>query len=183
MNTATTQIWDAKKEYREWLINKVNTVEDYTFLLRELFSIDFYYIVKYDEDRGADGLALRDGWAESINYKGSLEDFGVANVLEVLIGIAIRIEFQLFGTKYAYDWDYVRIFWDLIDNLGLGNMHGTLSRYDFDEIHEIVTLFLKRDYFRHKKCNIFKIDDYGKDHRKLNIWAQMGLYIRERWPK
>lgn len=170
-----------KKEYRDWLINKVNTVEDYTFLLRELFSIDFYPIIRYDEDRGADGLELREVWAEEVGYNGPL-DFGEPNVLEVLIGIAKRIEFQLFGTRYIDDWDYVRIFWDMIDNLGLGEMFGTLSRYTFDEINEIVTHFLNREYFRHKKGNIFIIENDGRDHRKLNIWTQMGLYIREKWP-
>lgn len=173
---------EARRAYRDWLIRRVNIVEDYTYLLRELFKIQFYSLVKYDEDRGMDGLALREEWATSVGYTGSL-DFGVANVLEVLIGIALRIEFQLFGTKYYDEWDYVNIFWDMIDNLGLGEMYGALSRYTFDEINEIVTHFLQRDYFRHKKGNIFIIENDPRDLRKLNIWVQMGLYIREKWPK
>lgn len=170
-----------EKDYREWLIDKVNAVEDYTYLLRELYSTEFYSLVKYDEDRGMDGLMLRDEWANFVDYRGSL-DFGVANVLEVLIGVARRIEFQLFGTPYVDDWDYIRIFWDMIDNLGLINMYGTLSRYTFDEISDIVTHFLNRTYFRHRKGNIFILEEESKDLRKLNIWTQMGLYIREKWP-
>ena len=172
---------EAEKIYREWLISQVNTVEDYTYLLRELYNIEFFSLVKYDEDRGVDGLALREQWATGVRYEGSL-DFGAANVLEVLIGIAKRIEFQLFGTKYYEEWDYVNIFWDLIDNLGLGDMFGDISRYTFDEIHEIVSHFLNREYFRHKKGNIFIFENEPKDLRKLNIWTQMGLYIREKWP-
>lgn len=170
-----------ERAYRDWLIDRVNIVEDYTYLLRELYSIEFYSIIRYDEDRGTDGLALRDEWAGEVGYKGSL-DFGVANVLEVLIGIARRIEFQLFGTQYVNDWDYIRIFWDLIDNIGLGDMYGTLSRYTFDEIRDNVTHFLNKDYFRHKKSNIFMIDEDPRALRKLNIWTQMGLYIRKKWP-
>lgn len=172
---------DVEKAYRDWLVDDVNIVEDYTYLLRELYNIEFFSLVKYDEDRGVDGLALREKWATEVNYNGSL-DFGPANVLEVLIGIAKRIEFQLFGTKYYDEWDYINIFWDLIENLGLGEMFGTLSRYTFDEIHEKVTHFLNRDYFRHKNGNIFKFQNEPKDLRKLNIWTQMGLYIREKWP-
>lgn len=172
---------EAERAYRDWLINKVNTVEDYTYLLRELYSIEFYSLVKYDEDRGMDGLALRDEWATEVKYNGDL-DFGAANVLEVLIGIAKRIEFQLFGTQYYDEWDDVKIFWDMINNLGLGDMFGTLSRYTFDDIHEKVTHFLERDYFRHKNGNIFRFENEPKDIRKLNIWTQMGLYIREKWP-
>lgn len=172
---------EAERAYRDWLIDQVNIVEDYTHLLRELFSIEFYSLIKYDEDRGADGLALREEWATVVRYNGSL-DFGAANVLEVLIGIAKRIEFQLFGTRYVDEWDYVNIFWDMINNLGLIDMFGTLSRYTFDEINEIVTHFMDRDYFRHEKGNIFVIKNDNRDLRKLNIWTQMGLYIREKWP-
>lgn len=173
---------DAARAYRDWLVDKVNVMdEDYTYLLRELFGIEFYSIVKYDEDRGMDGLALREEWAEGVRFLGSL-DFGNANMLEVLIGIAKRIEFKLFGTEYYDEWDYVKIFWDLINNLGFSEMFGDISRYVFDEIRENVTHFLNRDYFRHKNSNIFRFENEPKDLRKLNIWTQMGLYIREKWP-
>ena len=78
---------EVEKAYRDWLVDDVNIVEDYTYLLRELYNIEFFSLVKYDEDRGVDGLALREKWATEVNYNGSL-DFGPANVLEVLIGIA-----------------------------------------------------------------------------------------------
>ncbi|MDX9917284.1 MAG: hypothetical protein RBT15_04635 [Gudongella sp.] len=173
---------ESERAYRDWLIDQVNIIEeDYTHLLRELYSIEFYSLVKYDEDRGMDGLALRDEWAEGVGFKGSL-DFGNVRVLEVLIGIARRIEFQLFGTRYYDEWDEVAIFWDMIENLGLDSMFGDISRYVFDEIRENVTHFLNREYFRHKKGNIFKFHNEPKDLRKLNIWTQMGLYIREKWP-
>jgi hypothetical protein len=172
---------EAERAYRDWLIQKVNTVEDYTYLLRELFNIEFYSFIKYDEDRGMDGLVFREDWANEVGYQGSL-DFGAANVLEVLLGIANRIEFQLFWTHYIDEWDDVRIFWDMIDNLGLIDMYGTLSRYTFDEINENVTHFMNKEYFRHKKGNIFVLQDDPRDLRKLNIWTQMGLYVREKWP-
>ena len=170
-----------EQRYCEWLINKVNTPRDYSILLRGLYSIEFYSLLQYDEDRGHDGLALREEWADIVKYSGSL-DFGVANVLEVLIGISRRIEFQLFGTKYYDSWNDVRIFWDLINNLGLSEMYGEYACDAFDEISEIVTLFLNRKYICHKKCNIFVLDYDPRDLRKLNIWTQMGLYIREKWP-
>lgn len=181
-NKGGENLIESERAYRDWLIDQVNIIEeDYTHLLRELYSIEFYSLVKYDEDRGMDGLALRDEWAEGVGFKGSL-DFGNANVLEVLIGIARRIEFQLFGTRYYDEWDDVTIFWDMIENLGLDGMFGDISRYVFDEIRENVTHFLNREYFRHKKGNIFKFNNEPKDLRKLNIWTQMGLYIREKWP-
>lgn len=172
---------NAEKSYRDWLIAQVNNrPEDYTYLLRELYNIKFYALVKYDEDRGVDGLALRDEWAEGLGFKVNL-DFSEANVLEVLIGIARRIEFQLFGTPFYDEWDYTAIFWELIHNLGFSDMFGTLSRYVFDEIRQNVSHFLDREYFRHRNCNIFKFDHTPKNLQNLNIWTQMGLYIREKW--
>ena len=171
------------REYRDWLISLVNDrTNDYTQLLRELYSIEFYALVNYDEDRGKDGLMLREEWAEGSRFKGSL-DFGVANVLEVLIGIAKRMEFQLFGSRYCDDWDYVDIFWDLIDNLGLGHVFGDVSRDVFDEISQNVTHFLNREYFRHKKGNIFVFENSPKNLQNLNIWSQMAIYMREKWPR
>lgn len=172
----------AERAYRDWLINKVNDrVEDYTHLLRELYTIEFYSLVKYDEDRGTDGLALRDEWAAEVGYNGPL-DWSVANVLEMMIGVAKRIEFQLFGTPYTDDWDYVNVFWLLVENLGLRDYFGDISRYVFDEIRQNVTHFLNREYFRHKNGNIFTFENEPKNLQKLNIWTQMGLFVREKWP-
>ena len=168
-------------EYYEWLISSVNIIEDYSDLLFELYNIEFYSLMKYDEDRGMDGIALRNEWAYRFGYKDSL-DFGPPSVLEVLIGIAKRIEFQIYGPTYMYEWDYIRIFWELIDNLGLGDMFGALLCDDFDEIRSKVTHWLERAYFRSKSGNIFDFKEWPKNIRKLNIWDQMTIYIREKWP-
>jgi hypothetical protein len=173
------------RDYRDWLISLVNDRRaDYTHLLRELYTIEFYSLIDYDEDRGKDGMMLREEWydgTESVRGKVSL-DFGVANVLEVLIGIAKRMEFQLFGTQYYDDCGYINIFWDLIGNLGLEGIYGDVSRDIFDEIRSKVTHFLDRDYFCHKSCNIFVFENTPKNLKKLNIWTQMAIYFREKWP-
>ena len=177
------EMTSVERDYRDWLISLVNDrKQDYTQLLRELYSIDFYSLVNYDEDRGKDGLMLREEWVKGSRFKGSLSAFGVANVLEVLIGIARRMEFHLFGTRYYNDWDYVNIFWDLINNLGLYEIYGDVSRDTFDEIRQKVTHFLERDYFRHKNGNIFVFENNPKNLQKLNIWDQMAIYMREKWP-
>lgn len=170
--------------YIDWLVDCVNVMEDrdYSDLLYRLSEIEFYPLINYDEDRGDDGIALRELWVIETGIQSDL-DFGGASVLEVLIGIAKRIEFQLFGSHYIDEWDYVKVFWDMIWNLGLEEFSGTLSRDTFEEIHRIVTLWLNREYFRHKKGNIFIIENDPRNMRKLNIWTQMSLYIREKWPK
>lgn len=175
---------DDRTIYIDWLVNLVNVMvyRDYTDLLYMLSEIEFYPLINYDEDRGDDGIALRELWSSVTDIQSDL-DFGGASVLEVLIGIAKRIEFQLFGSHYIDEWDYVKVFWDMIWNLGLEDFSGTLSCDTFDEVDRIVTLWLNREYFRHKKGNIFIIRNDNRNMQKLNIWTQMTLYIREKWPK
>lgn len=173
-------MFELDKEYREWFIDQLNVIDglDYGPLLCELFDVEFYSLVKYDEDRGADGMALRDVWAKEIGYRDRF-DFGPPKLLEVLVGIAKRIEFQIFGSQYIDEWDYVKIFWDLIWNLGLKDMHGDLSKRDCDTFLERCDTFLERC---DKNVTLFCIKNDHRDMRKLPLWTQMGLYVNEKWP-
>jgi hypothetical protein len=164
---------NAENEYITWLVNKMNIVDgrNYGMLLRELYRQDFYAIIKYDEDRGADGIALRRIWADEVGYEGVLA-FGPPRVLETLVGISLRIEDQIFGGPWADEWDYKRIFWDLINNLGLLEYDGVLSSSDYDNIVTILEEFLSKTSHCDTFANIFKFSVTPKDLRKMNIWAK-----------
>ena len=169
-------------DYRDWLVGYVNNGrEDYGPMLRELSRKEFYSLVKYDEDRAADGVALRETWAETVGYRGDTA-WGPCTVLEVLIGIALRIEFQLFGSRWMDEWQAPEIFWEMARNLGLEKYAGDLSEQKYDEISLICDKFVERLYKRHGEGNIFGPQNTEKDVRKMNIWAQMGLFMREKWP-
>lgn len=169
-----------EKRYRKWLVDQVNIFgdRDYTDLLCVLYDIEYYSIVKYDEDRGMDGVALRDSWMDEVGVRVDA-NWGNVNVLEVLVGIAKRMEFQLWGSRYMDEWNYQKLFWDLINNLGLSGMSGTLEKDDCDTIFIFVTDFLDRCY---TFGNIFVTQEGVRSMRKMNIWAQMMLYLREKWP-
>lgn len=181
MNSSIEKI---ERNYRDWLIESVGSFEDknYAPLLRELYRREFYSLVKYDEDRGSDGIALRGNWAELHNVDSDGLNFGPCKVLEVLIGISQRIEFQLFGSQWAEEWDYKKVFWHLLDNLNLLEYEGILKGSEYETVIHICDAFCARKY----KCdgfgNIFRIFDSEKDVRKMNLWTQMGLYIRQKWP-
>ena len=172
-----------EEDYVTWLVDKMNIVSDrnYGMLLRELYRIEFYSIIPYDEDRGADGLELRGSWADEMGYDGPVS-FGPPRVLEVLIGIALRIEFQLFGSKYAADWDYKRVFWDLINNLELLEMDGVLTREDYRKIGDTIEGFLGKSVTCDVFPNIYRFCVTPENLRKKNLWDQMHLYIAEKWP-
>ena len=104
--------------YIDWLVNLVNVMEDrdYSDLLYTLSEIAFYPLVNYDEDRADDGIALRELWAIETGIQSDL-DFGGASVLEVLIGIAKRIEFQLFESHYI---DKMVLLLNMLMEIGFG---------------------------------------------------------------
>ena len=174
---------NAENDYLTWLVKRMNVVDgkNYGMLLRELYRFEFYSIVQYDEDRGADGIALRDGWADEVGYRGSIL-FGPPRVLETIIGISLRIEDQIFGGPWADEWDYKRIFWDLINNLGLLKYDGVLNSSDYDKIVTVLNGFLSRTYHCDGFGNIFSFSVTPNRLRKLNLWGQMHLYIAEKWP-
>ena len=174
----------AEKRYREWLINTVNIVEgrDYTELLYILYDTKFISLVAYDEDRAADGVSWREVWADEFIFNGSL-NWGECNILELLFGVAARIEFQNFGSVWADEWPLEMIFWDMINNLGLMGYDGPINDTESVTISNILDIFCHREYKRHKKGNIFVLFDTNKDLSKLAIWDQIKLYIREKWPK
>lgn len=173
---------DIETDYQNWLVHRMNVVphKNYGMLLRELYRWEFWSDVPYDEDRGADGIALRGVWADEVGYRGVV-NFGPPRILETFVGIALRIEDKIFGGPLADEWDYKRIFWDLINNLGLTDFDEILSASDYEKVGTLLENFLKkvsRDTFP----NIFRFSVTPKNLRKMNIWTQMGLYIAEKWP-
>jgi len=170
-------------EYLTWLVKKMNVVphKNYGMLLRELYRWEFWSNVPHDEDRGSDGIALRGVWANEIGYE-EYSDFGPARVLETFIGIAIRIEDKIFGRPLVDEWDYKRIFWDLINNLGLINYDGVLNSEDYDKVGVVLERFLHKKGNCDTFPNIFVFFDTPKNLRKLNLWSQIGVYIGEKWP-
>lgn len=172
--------------YKDWLIGLVNVCdEEYRPLLSILHDIPFIPMVRGDEDRASDGVHLRSEWLETLGIEGEIDIFwGECSVLEMLIALSKRIEFQIYGRKDYEIWPMERIFWDLIHNLdGLDRYFGSkLTRKEVSEVHEIVDFFVQRMYQTAKKRNIFHFRNKKVHYWKMSIWDQMGLYLREKWP-
>lgn len=173
----------AENNYLTWLVQQMNVVDgkNYGMLLRELYRYEFYSVIKYDEDRGADGVALRRTWANEVGYNGPL-DFGPATVLETIIGISLRIEDQIFGGPWADEWDYKKVFWDLINNLNLMDFDGVMNDSDYKYVGTVLEAFLSKSVTSDVFANIFHFSEKNRNIRKTNLWGQMHLYIAEKWP-
>lgn len=156
---------------------------EYDKLLSELHGIDFYSLIPNDDNRGEDGKQLRERFEdEEGGPQGlSLSHDKPCTVLEMLIGLAYRLEFESANShweKTPGEW-----FWILLDNLGLGwcdnNMFVQIN--NTDEIHQKIGVFLDRHYKSDGSGGLFPLKEPRKDQRRVEVWYQMSAYIMENY--
>ena len=156
-------------------------------LLSVLHSIDFYALIPNDDNRGEDGKQLRDRFVDEEGLQTlSLGQWtrldiptGPCTVLEMLIGLSYRLEFETEQSQWEKTTD--EWFWILIDNLGL---LGIYSRENLSagDVHSIVKIFLDRRYGSDGSGGLFPLKDPQKDQRRVEIWYQMSAYVIENYP-
>ena len=164
--------------YFEWLCNIIGDKSSYDRLLTRLHQLDFLYILPMDENREIDGLDLRHRFAYVTGHKVD-DDFlseRPCSVLEMMVALALRIEEDI-----AYDPDIgSRVhcwFWDMVSNLGLGDMDD--YHYDEDYVDDVIDRFLYREYKRNGEGGLFTIENCPHDLRTVEIWYQMGWYMND----
>ena len=176
---------DIRQDYFEWLCEKVHVDQgerSYRILLRDLFLKHFYSLIPHDENRASDGLELREQYLRDIWYPKYVEIDGECTVLEMLLGLANRIDFEL-SEPYGEDASDRAIswFWEMLDNLGL--LEFSDDRYfDFGGaryVNQIVDRFLERDYAWNGEGGLFPLKDSQEDQRDVEIWYQMNAYLME----
>ena len=169
--------------YLDFLGNIVGRTYEYSILLEYLHGIEFYSLVPNDDNRSADGEHLRYIFENEVGPSGapSVPD-GPCTVLEMLIGLSYRLEFELLGGQFerpAGDW-----FWVLIDNLGLDFADDIqFGRPETAmEVHNIVMKMLERRYDTAGNGGLFPIKKPSKDQRRVEIWYQMSAWVNEKYP-
>ena len=176
-----------EQDYFEFLcdIIGVNRVgHSYWILLSELHKRPFYSFVDHDENRASDGIELREEYLRDIHYPMYIELEGECSVLEMLIGLARRMDFE---TSDPYDFSESSNrtpywFWEMLDNLGF---------LPFDDesyveyggkvfVNREIDRLLERGYSRNGNGGLFPLESSSKDQRKVELWYQMNAYLRER---
>lgn len=166
-------------DYFEWMYNLVCGERfapglGFRKLLTFLHDTEFIYFVPYDENRAADGVALRYRFCY-INECTDLEWClsGPCSVLEMLIALAIRCEEIIddleIGDRTS-QW-----FWNMISNMGLGAMNDT--NYNEWLVNDVITRFLNRDYEPDGRGGLFRVRDWDRDMRTAEIWHQLLAYM------
>lgn len=172
-----------KNRYFDFLCNIVGRTYEYTKMLGELHGIEFYSLIPNDDNRCEDGKQLREKFNNEEGQQAlSQSDLGECTVLEMLIGLSFRLEFETMSSRWEKtpsEW-----FWILIDNLGLewcddAMYEQTESR---DEITTKIKVFIDRQYKSDGNGGLFPLRNPRKDQRRIEIWYQMSAYILENYP-
>lgn len=160
--------------YFEWLLELVCEGKymkrvQYRRLLAWLYKTEFISVLPMDDSRVEDGLDLRDQFGDPDNSM-------PCSVLEVMVALAIRCERHIMGNSEIGDrtgkW-----FWDMVNNLGLGQM----SDFSFDPeyVDSTIMKLLFREYEPNGKGGLFTVNNPREDMRKVDIWYQMCWYLDE----
>lgn len=177
-----------KNRYFEFLCNIVDPEQTgkYDGLLSELHGIEFYSLIPNDDNRGEDGKQLRQRFIdEEGQHALSQCQIGECTVLEMLIGLSYRLEFETMGSRWEKtpeEW-----FWILLDNLGLSHSRvhpdkGIIQIPCSDDIHARIEIFLDRKYEATGHGGLFPLKKPRKDQRRVEIWYQMSAYVLENYP-
>lgn len=166
-------------DYFEWLYDLVCGDRfargmTYRKLLTFLHDEEFIYFVPYDENRAAEGMALRYRFClihDCTELEWCLT--GPCSVLEMMVALVIHCE-DLMDDPEIGDrtgqW-----FWNMIANMGLGSMNDT--NYDEHLVNDVVTRFLNREYEPDGRGGLFRVRGWERDMRTAEIWHQLMAYI------
>jgi hypothetical protein len=169
-----------KEEYFEWLYNYVckgrsHSKVSYRKLLECLHQIEFTFFVPNDVNRAKDGVDLRYRFA-MVEDDERITDIldGPCTVLEMMVALSIRCEETIMDdTQYGDrtgQW-----FWNMMSNLGIGNMPDDI--FDREIVEDAIYRFLERRYDPDGKGGLFHIRGCSDDLRNVEIWVQLCWYL------
>lgn len=169
------------RDYFDWLVDQIigdKDIEQYHELLWYMFEREFTWIIERDQNRAADGVALRDRYFEEMSISEAIsDDIAVrpCSFLEFLIGISSR-----FSSQFC-DPDDQRVdlcFWELMENVNLVEKLGKVGK-NYDEIIDII---LERKYDKDGTGGLFPLRKPAKNQRSVEIWYQLQAYLMEKKP-
>lgn len=159
-----------RDDYYDWLLDRVGfNKRGYSKLMSTLFDIQFEYKIDQDENRVKDAMDL---WFEYTDM--SHRNYNVS-VLEVLIALAVRIDYE-----YLMDEDGPEmIFWEMCCNLELDRYSD--RHFNEDAVKSIVNSWMRRDFDNDGEGSIFPLNRTNQDQRRVEIWSQMQEYLSENY--
>ena len=179
-----------EEEYYEFLLSFLGEGEDQLpsifdsyHLLWKLHHTEFRYSAMMDRNRDMDGREWRNRYGGEISPAFLRRP---ASVLEVLLGLADRMAFELDDEDGLAPY-----FWEMLDNLGIN-----FTDYQFAEglvtdrqVDKAVQRWMSRQYDDYGRGGIFPLEFvpelYGsnefQNQNRLELWYQMQLYLAENY--
>lgn len=179
--------FDIEQDYFTWLCELIHIDQmetSYLNLARDLHHRKFYSLVDHDENRARDGQELRENYLREINYPKYVDIEGDCSILEMLIALAKRMDFET-SNPFDLDGSVDRTtfwFWEMIDNLGLINFSDDVY-YQYggvNKVDKILDRFIQRKYAKDGSGGLFPLEYPPCDQRNVEIWYQMNSYLSER---
>jgi hypothetical protein len=176
--------WDIQSIYFEYLYSQVFKVRDlgsrdsYLTVCAHLHRVEFWDGVANDDNRRIEGEELRDEFVAQapvieVDDYAKLYSIGKATVLEVLIALARRANFQVeIGIE-----TWMQKF---LENLGLIKFNDPSFRLAHRaKVERIIRTFNQRQYDRNGQGGLFPLRYSRRDQRQVELWYQMAAYMRE----
>lgn len=170
-------------QYLEWLYIEIGTVRNknpkksYWELAKQMYTKEFSWYIPHDDNRCADGIALRQEFVRSENIE--IEEVDISwlelecSFLEMLIALARRAAFESFGT--TGDW-----FWMFCSNLQLRHYTDAVySNIIARKVDKTLDRVINRTYSPNGEGGIFPLKNPGRDQREVELWFQLQSYILE----
>lgn len=170
---------DPNREYLLWLRSLVDDGRDSSSFERFFiiaWSIPFVPGVAHDENRAADGIALRYQFEEETLIRlPPMTASAECTMIEFFIAVAMR------ANHIVYDWDepnrVPKLFWEFMDNLGITNPSLSDS-----EIRRILERLIMREYEPDgTDGGMFPLKNPRINQQEVEIWSQLNAYLTENW--
>jgi hypothetical protein len=171
------------ERYFEWLAVQVvnirlkSRVQTNWHVLRKLFTTEFVWRIRNDDNRVGDGKELRGEFLESnpdiqATYEWMNEG---CSFLEMLIALSRRLAFLAEGAS-STQW-----FWHLLDNVGLHVSDLIFEARNMDtHADRVLSMINTRTYNQNGEGGLFPLHDAEVDQTTVEIWYQMNYYLLER---
>jgi len=166
-----------EQTYFQWLRDRVHTPatssKTWEGLLAQLHAKEFVWTVPNDDNRLHDAADLRKEFSHEYDLDVSELYLEVPlSVLEIIVALSVRIEFQVDGN--AHKWA-----WTLIENLGLADFVDPVSPRMSELIDDKLENFIWRNYSPSGEGGLFPLKYPRTDQRKVELWYQMHAWIAE----
>ena len=156
--------------YFDWLYEQVNR-GDYLKLCAWMHNVPFQVVVHLDGNRVGDVEELRGIF---LNHQRHPEDLRLpdATIFEILVVMAQKTSFMTNAPVDAW-------FQRFIDNLGLARFVDAGFESHSRQIDRIIGHFNNRTYRPDGRGGLFPLTRPLADQRDIELWYQMGAYLRE----